>query len=155
VEEGKHVEHLFELLFGAIVEDLVAQLGVVLLDVLTKTIWGLGDDLKRFLQDSKWELLCWSGGQPKSECWIWPRDVLEDDLKSFEPGSEQMAVLEHNPLSFIGTVLNVLFGLFSHSLSEGQELELVESKADRLDELLDIAERISSRTKDKHDWCLA
>jgi len=34
------------LLLGAFIEDFLAQSGVCVLDVLSKTIWRLGDDLE-------------------------------------------------------------------------------------------------------------
>lgn len=54
-----------------------------------------------------------------------------------------------------GATFDVLFGLVSHTLTECQEPELVHSKPDSLDELLDITEWISTRTQNEDDWCEA
>lgn len=45
VEETQHVNEWFEFFPRAIVQNLVSQLAEVLLDVRTKTIWGLSNDL--------------------------------------------------------------------------------------------------------------
>jgi len=46
VEETQHINERLELWSRAVVQDLIGQLAEVLLNVGTKTIWGLSDDLK-------------------------------------------------------------------------------------------------------------
>jgi len=61
MEEGKDVKHWPELRLWTIIEDILAKSRICVLDVLTKTIWRLSNDLKWLLKDTKWELVSWRG----------------------------------------------------------------------------------------------
>lgn len=76
VEEGQHIKHGFEFLLGTTVEDFLRKLGICLLDVLTKSIWGFSYDLNRFLKDTKRETVIRRSSQPKSEGLIWLSQIL-------------------------------------------------------------------------------
>ena len=68
-----------------------------------------------------------------------------------EPGSEQVAVLKHDPLSLHGTSFDPSPGRITHPLTEGQELEFVHAESDGLDQFLNIAKWIGTWTEDEDD----
>jgi hypothetical protein len=76
VEEGEHVKHRFEFLFGTTFENVICKFGVRVLDILTKTIWGLSHNLQCLLQDTKRELVGRVSCQPQSKSWVWLLDRI-------------------------------------------------------------------------------
>lgn len=52
MEKGEYVEHRFKLCFGTAVENVIGELRIGLLDVLTETIRGFCNHFKGFLQNT-------------------------------------------------------------------------------------------------------
>jgi len=149
VEEGKHVDHLFELLARAGLENLIAHLAEVLAHVGAKTIGGLSDNLETSLKDTERELVCWHRGEPQTEALVWLLQVLNDAFECFEPTCEQVTVLQHDPVTTDRTTLNVSLGIILHTLTKGQEVELAHSNAYLLDKVLDLSLRVSTGTQNE------
>jgi len=127
MEESKDVNKRFEFLLRSIIELLIVQFGETLLDILGKSIGWFSDNLKTLLEDAERELVSGRGRQPQSEALVgsaWLGDVLDDCLERLEPGSEQVAVLKHYPVSSHDSLLNQLLSNSSHTLTKSLESEL-------------------------------
>jgi len=145
MEEREYVHEGSKLGLVRLFKVLLGNTGVDLSDVGTKTIWGLSDDLKRFLKDTERETVSWLGGEPKSEVLIGLLEVLNDGLHLLKPVYKQMAIVKHNPVTTDGSTFDELFGFAFHTLSEGKELELAGAEAHIISESLHFSLRISSR----------
>jgi len=154
VEESKDVNKRPKFRLFRFLEVLLGETGVDLSDVGTKTIWGLSDDLKTLLQDTERETVSWLGGEPQSEVLVRLLEVFNDGLHLFEPVDQQMAIVEHDPVTTDGSTFDELFRLAFHTLTEGQELELAGTEAHIVSKSLHFSLRISSRRKSEYDGSL-
>lgn len=69
----------------------------------------------------------------------------------FEPGWEQVAVLQHQPMSSVWGSWEVNVSLFFHALSQWQILELVPRKTFVFGQFLDIGKWVCARGKDENN----
>jgi len=81
-------------------------------------------------------------GKPESEFLIWC-EQLELLLKTGKPRSDQMQVLETDPLSLLSRILDKLEGDFILASTHGKLVEVLPSY-DRLCKLLKLAARIGT-----------
>jgi len=145
VEERQHVYQRAELRLIRLQEVFLSETRVDLSEIGTKTIWGLSDDLKGFLKDTEGETVSWLGGEPQSEVLVRLLEVLNDGLHFLEPRDEQMAIVEHDPVTTDGSAFDHFLGGLFGSLTQGQELELALAEAQVVSQSLHFSLRISSR----------
>mmetsp|Transcript_125573 Transcript_125573/g.390935 ORF Transcript_125573/g.390935 Transcript_125573/m.390935 type:complete len:390 (+) Transcript_125573:1853-3022(+) len=151
MEEAQHVHQRPERPVVTRIKVRIRNLCIRLLDVQLQALRGLGHNLQASLKDSHGECICGHCGEPKTEVLVRLVHVLQDLLQGTEPRGQQVAILEHHPVSTLVACLDALLGHAAHALAEGHKLELGAREAEHVAQLGHVALRIGPWGEDEDD----